>query len=85
MAICMVIEITVSQLNAAADTTTTTMSPFAFFDILIALQGVFIFMIFICSPKPLKIIKRWWVATGTLDVAALEAELEALKKTTFQS
>lgn len=55
------------------------MSPFAFFDVLIALQGVFIFIIFICSPKPLKILKRWWVANGSLDVAAF-TELEALKK-----
>lgn len=85
MSICMLIELTVSYINAAiTPADTTTMSPFAFFDILIASQGVFIFMIFICSPKPLKIVKRWWVASGSLDVAAL-AELEALKKTTLHT
>lgn len=80
MSICMLIELITSHLNeqtAVADGTT--MSPFAFFDVLIALQGVFIFVIFICSPKPLRIVKRWWVATGSLDVAAL-TELEALKE-----
>lgn len=66
---CILIEILISHFNTVVDDATV-MSPFAFFDILIALQGVFILMIFICSPQPLKIIKRWWVATGTLDTTA---------------
>lgn len=84
MSMCMIIEMLISHINIStspkeAAAMSSTMSPFAFFDVLIALQGVFIFIIFICSPKPLRIIKRWWIATGSLDVAAF-TELEALKK-----
>lgn len=81
--VCRVIEMVTSQLNAvmAVDTDNAdTISPFAFFDILIALQGVFIFIIFVCSSTPLWIIKRWWIASGSLDVAGLNTELSALKK-----
>lgn len=77
MSICMVIEIITSHLNATMTETDSTLSPFAFFDILIALQGLFIFIIFICSKNSLRIIRRWWVNTGSLDVIT---ELEALKK-----
>lgn len=79
MSICMLIEMITSNANTATTPAeATTMSPFAFFDVLIALQGVFILIIFICSPKPMRIIRRWWVAGGSLDVAAF-TELEALK------
>lgn len=70
-----IIELVTSHINAEKSDE---VSPFAFFDVLIALQGVFIFIIFVCLPKPLKIIKRWWIAKGTLDVAAF-TELESLK------
>lgn len=77
MSICMLIEMLTSRLNTAI--ASNDMSPFAFFDVLIALQGVFIFIIFVCSPSPLRIIKRWWIDTGSLDITAF-TELEALKQ-----
>ncbi|XP_031631586.1 probable G-protein coupled receptor Mth-like 14 [Contarinia nasturtii] len=78
MSICMIIEMFTSHINI--EKPPDGVSPFAFFDVLIALQGVFIFIIFVCLPKPLKMIKRWWIAKGTLDIAALN-ELESLKTT----
>lgn len=70
-----------SHLNASigADNADT-ISPFAIFDIFIALQGLFIFIIFVCSPTPLWMIKRWWVSSGSLDVAVTNSELGALTK-----
>lgn len=80
MSICMLTETLTSHNNTIVKLSDTkNMSPFAFFDALIALQGVFIFFIFICSPKPLKIVKRWWIASGSLDLAEF-TELETLKK-----
>lgn len=84
MSICMIIEMLTSHINISiAPNEAAAMSPFAFFDVLIALQGVFIFIIFICSPKPLKIVKRWWVANGVYkceDEITAFTELETLKK-----
>lgn len=72
---------TTAKLNAIiAVDDADTISPFAFFDILIALQGVFIFIIFVCSSTPLGIIKRWWISNGSLDVVVSNTELDALKK-----
>lgn len=68
-----------SKLNAAvAVDDADTISPFAFFDVLLALQGLFIFIIFVCSPSTLWIIKRWWIASGSLDVVS-NTELKALQ------
>lgn len=80
ISICRLIELITSHLNAAINTDTDTISPFAFFDVFIALQGVFIFIIFVCSPTPLYIIKRWWVSKGSLDVVVLNSELSVLKR-----
>lgn len=73
MAVCMTIEML--TYSVASPVTTAELSPFAFFDVLIALQGVIIFIVFVCLPRPMRIIKRWWVAGGSFDVAAY-AELE---------
>lgn len=48
------------------DTTST------FFDIINALQGVFIFFIFLCLPRPLKMIKHWWRDRGSFQVIVEE-------------
>lgn len=62
-----------SHLNATIDVNDAdSISPFAFFDIFIALEGLFIFIIFVCSPTPLREIKRWWVSKGSLDVRGSE-------------
>lgn len=84
LSICRFIEMITSHLNASigADDADT-ISPFAIFDIFIALQGLFIFIIFVCSPKPLWMIKRWWISSGSLDVvvaAAANSELGAFTK-----
>lgn len=80
MSICMCIEMVTSHINSSITTNdATAMSPFAFFDVLIALQGVYLCIIFVCAPKPLRIIRRWWISNGSLDVAAF-TELESLKK-----
>lgn len=78
MSICMLIEMITYHLNTAIASTESALSPFAFFDVLIALQGVFIFIIFVCSPTQLRIIKRWWINFGSLDTTT-HTELDALK------
>lgn len=56
------------------------------FDILNALQGILIFIIFVCLPRPLHIIKRWWMDRGSLDLKLetmpCETELEVLNNGT---
>lgn len=37
-----------------------------FFDIINALQGIFIFFMFICLPRPMKFIKYWWKDRGSI-------------------
>jgi hypothetical protein len=38
------------------------------FDIINALQGVLIFLMFVCLPRPMKLIKRWWKDRGSFQV-----------------
>lgn len=38
------------------------------FDIFNALQGVFIFLMFVCLPRPLKLIESWWKDRGSFRV-----------------
>lgn len=38
------------------------------FDIINALQGVLIFLMFVCLPRPLKLIKLWWNDRGSFQV-----------------
>lgn len=38
------------------------------FDILNALQGIVIFIIFVSLPQPLGVIKRWWRDRGSFEV-----------------
>lgn len=45
------------------------------FDILNALQGVVIFIIFVCLKHPLNIIKQWWMDRGSLDLNMTELQL----------
>lgn len=82
ISVCRLIELITSHLNSAINVDdANTISPFAFFDIFIALQGVFIFIIFVCSPTPLWIIKRWWISSGSLDVVIVSnSELSVLKR-----
>lgn len=75
MTLCTVFEI-ISFFAASLAGTSTAPSPLAFFDILIALQGVVIFIIFVCLPVPKQIIQRWWISRGSLDLHM--AEMEAL-------
>lgn len=77
MIVCMSVEMISSFINSTSDKSAA--SPLAFIEVLIALQGVFIFIIFICLPKPFRVLKRWWVSKGSLDVAAF-TELEILNK-----
>lgn len=49
------------------------------FDILNALQGIVIFIIFVCLPRPLNIIKHWWMDRGSLDLNI--TELQELNRT----
>lgn len=74
----MLIEMLASYANSMSSDEFPEISPFAFIEVFIALQGVFIFIIFVCLPKPLRVVKRWWVASGSLNVAAF-TELETLK------
>lgn len=41
-----------------------------FFDIINALQGIFIFFIFVCLPRPRKFIKYWWKDRGSFQVVS---------------
>lgn len=50
-------------------TSTTTVE---LFDILNALQGINIFIIFVSLPRPLHIIKRWWSDRGEWDTTEME-------------
>lgn len=38
------------------------------FDIINALQGVLIFLMFVCMPRPLTLITRWWKDRGSFQV-----------------
>lgn len=38
------------------------------FDIINALQGVLIFLMFVCLPRPMKLIKHWWNDRGSFQV-----------------
>lgn len=42
------------------------------FDILNALQGIVIFIIFISLPRPLYIIKHWWIDRGEFNTTEME-------------
>lgn len=66
ISICRIIELITSHLSEAAGG-----SAFEIFDIFIALQGVFILIIFVCSTTPLRIIKRWYTSKGSLDVVVV--------------
>mgnify|MGYP003454607790 CR=1 FL=1 len=43
-----------------------------FFDIINALQGVFIFFIFVCLPRPRNFLKYWWKDRGSFQIVPLE-------------
>lgn len=51
-----------------------------FFDIVNALQGVFILFIFVCLPRPTKIIKHWWNDRGSYEVVARETDEQSTLK-----
>lgn len=56
------------------------------FDIMNALQGIVIFIIFVCLPQPLHIIKRWWMDRGSLDLSTANmTELEILNNGTVRN
>lgn len=38
------------------------------FDIINALQGVLIFLMFVCLPRPMKLIEKWWNDRGIYQV-----------------
>ena len=40
------------------------------FDIFNALQGVLIFLMFVCLPRPMKLIESWWKDRGSFQVLA---------------
>lgn len=42
------------------------------FDILNALQGIVIFIIFVSLPRPLHIIKHWWIDRGECNTTEME-------------
>lgn len=76
MTLCTIVEIIAFTFHSTVNGSMP--SSLIFFDILIALQGVVIFIIFVCLPPQCQLIKRWWVATGSLDLQA--AEMEALNR-----
>jgi hypothetical protein len=41
-----------------------------------SLQGVFIFFVFVCLPRPRKLIKKWWINRGSIDLQELEGGTE---------
>lgn len=43
-----------------------------FFDIINALQGVFIFFIFVCLPRPRNFLKYWWKDRGSFQIVPME-------------
>lgn len=77
MTACMIIEFLASYPQSSSDQAAE-LTPFSLIEIFIPLQGVFIFIISVCLPKPSRIVKRWWVAGGSLEVAA-STELQILK------
>ncbi|KAG4069093.1 hypothetical protein HA402_008404 [Bradysia odoriphaga] len=50
-------------------------SSLVLFDILNALQGIVIFIIFVCLPKPMAVIKRWWHDRGSLVLHETEMQV----------
>lgn len=50
-------------------------SSLVLFDILNALQGIVIFIIFVCLPKPMAVITRWWHDRGSLELHETEMEV----------
>lgn len=52
------------------------------FDLLNALQGILIFIMFICLPHYYKIIINWWFDRGSLTVPT-ETELQTLNSKTI--
>lgn len=53
-------------------------SSLVLFDIINALQGILIFLIFVYLPYPRNIIIKWWKDRGSLEIC--ETELEVLKQ-----
>lgn len=53
-------------------------SSLVLFDIINALQGILIFLIFVYLPYPRNIIMKWWKDRGSLEIH--ETELEVLKQ-----
>jgi hypothetical protein len=39
-----------------------------FFDIINALQGVLIFLVFVCLPRQLEFVRQWWKDRGSFQV-----------------
>lgn len=56
-------------------TQTPSSSSLVLFDVLNALQGVVIFIIFLCLPRPKRIITRWWKSEGTFECNHTEMEV----------
>lgn len=54
------------------------------FDIINALQGILIFLIFVCLPRPMQLIKHWWKDRGSFHVISEksynEIQMTSLKK-----
>lgn len=75
--ICMSIEMISSVTYSTANMPV--ISPFAFVEVLVALQGVLIFILFVCLPKPLRVVKRWWIESGSFDIREA-TELELLNR-----
>ncbi|XP_070491185.1 probable G-protein coupled receptor Mth-like 14 [Chironomus tepperi] len=54
------------------------------FDIINALQGLLIFFIFVCLPRPMKLIKHWWKDRGSFEVISQkplnEIQMTSLKQ-----
>lgn len=73
--ICMSIEMISSVAHSTAKMPV--ISPFAFIEVLVALQGVLVFILFVCLPKPMRAVRRWWIESGSLDLRE-STELELL-------
>lgn len=78
MMACMIIEFLASYAQSISPNQPPDLTPFSLIEIFIALQGVFIFIIFVCLPKPSRVVKRWWVAGGSFDVTS-STEIQTLK------
>lgn len=46
------------------------------FDVINALQGVIIFAMFICMPRPMKLVRRWWKDRGSLQISKKYGDFE---------